>query len=64
MTITIFRVDPSNGRLTPTSHTLQVATPVCVVFVPIDRRFAAEVELRQRFARGGAIGQHHAPGRD
>jgi len=34
--VTIFRVDPSNGHLTPTSHTLQVATPVCVVFVPIN----------------------------
>jgi len=34
--ITIFRVDTSTGRLTPTSHALQVATPVCVVFVPID----------------------------
>lgn len=33
--ITIFRVDPSSGRLTPTQHALQVATPVCVVFVPI-----------------------------
>jgi len=34
--ITIFRVDPSNGRLTPTSHALKVATPVCVVFVPVN----------------------------
>ena len=33
--ITIFRVDPISGRLTPTSQKLQVATPVCVVFVPI-----------------------------
>jgi 6-phosphogluconolactonase len=33
--ITIFRVDPSTGHLTPTSHALQVATPVCVVFVPL-----------------------------
>jgi 6-phosphogluconolactonase len=32
--ITIFRVDPSNGHLTASSHVLQVATPVCVVFVP------------------------------
>lgn len=34
--VTVFRVDPSNGRLTPTSHALQVATPVCVVFVPVN----------------------------
>jgi 6-phosphogluconolactonase len=34
--ITFFRVDPSNGRLTPTSQALQVASPVCVVFVPVD----------------------------
>jgi 6-phosphogluconolactonase len=33
--ITVFRVDSSTGRLTPTSRALQVATPVCVVFVPI-----------------------------
>ncbi len=32
--ISIFRVNPDNGRLTPTSHALQVSTPVCVVFVP------------------------------
>lgn len=34
--ITVFSVDPSNGRLTPTSHALQVATPVCVVFMPVN----------------------------
>jgi 6-phosphogluconolactonase len=34
--ITIFGVDPNTGRLTPTSHAVQVATPVCVVFVPVD----------------------------
>jgi 6-phosphogluconolactonase len=34
--ITMFRVDPGNGHLTGTSHVLQVATPVCVVFVPSD----------------------------
>ena len=33
-TITVVRVDPSNGHLTATSQMLQVATPVCVVFVP------------------------------
>jgi len=34
--ITVFRVDPGNGRLTATSNAIQVATPVCVVFVPIE----------------------------
>jgi len=32
--ITVFSVDPKNGHLKATSHVLQVATPVCVVFVP------------------------------
>ncbi len=34
--ITFFRINPSNGKLTPTSQTLQVASPVCVVFVPVE----------------------------
>jgi 6-phosphogluconolactonase len=34
--ITLFRVNSSNGKLTPTAHALQVATPVCVVFAPIN----------------------------
>ena len=34
--IRVFSVDPNSGRLTPTSHTLQVDSPVCVVFVPIE----------------------------
>jgi 6-phosphogluconolactonase len=34
--ITIFHVNPDTGRLTPTPHTMQVATPVCVVFVAGD----------------------------
>jgi 6-phosphogluconolactonase len=33
--IRIFRVDPKSGRLSSTSHTIQVNSPVCVVFVPI-----------------------------
>ena len=33
--VRIFRVDPELGRLTPTSHTIEVNSPVCVVFVPI-----------------------------
>jgi 6-phosphogluconolactonase len=32
--IRIFRVDPKSGRLSPTSHSMQVNSPVCVVFVP------------------------------
>lgn len=32
--INLFRVDPDTGRLTATSHTLQVDSPVSVVFVP------------------------------
>ena len=32
--ITIFSVGSKNGHLTASSHALQVATPVCVVFVP------------------------------
>ena len=32
--INIFRVNPDTGRLATTSHTLQVDSPVCVVFVP------------------------------
>ena len=31
--VMLFRVDPSNGRLKPNSHALQVTTPVCEVFV-------------------------------
>jgi 6-phosphogluconolactonase len=33
-TIPLFKVDSVSGRLTATSHTLQVSSPVCVVFVP------------------------------
>jgi 6-phosphogluconolactonase len=32
--IRVFRVDPKSGRLTPASQTIQVNSPVCVVFVP------------------------------
>jgi len=31
--ITLFRVNPDTGKLTATSQALQVATPVCVIFV-------------------------------
>ena len=33
--IRVFRVDAKSGRLTPTANTLQVNSPVCIVFVPI-----------------------------
>ena len=33
--IRLFRVDPKSGKLTPTSQTIQVNSPVCVVFVPV-----------------------------
>jgi 6-phosphogluconolactonase len=33
--IRVFRVDRKSGRLTSTSHTMQVNSPVCLVFVPI-----------------------------
>lgn len=33
--INIFQVNPDTGRLTATSHTLQVDSPVCIVFVPV-----------------------------
>lgn len=34
-TVNLFSVDPANGRLTATSHSLNVTSPVCVVFVPL-----------------------------
>jgi 6-phosphogluconolactonase len=33
--IRVFRVDPTTGRLSATSISVQVSSPVCVVFVPI-----------------------------
>lgn len=33
-TINLFAVDAKTGRLTSTSHTVRVSTPVCAVFVP------------------------------
>jgi 6-phosphogluconolactonase len=30
--LTVFRVDPATGRLTPTSHTASLSMPVCVLF--------------------------------
>jgi 6-phosphogluconolactonase len=32
--IVLFRIDPHTGRLTPTGQKTQVASPVCLVFVP------------------------------
>jgi 6-phosphogluconolactonase len=34
-TVNLFSVDPANGRLTATSRSLNVPSPVCVVFVPL-----------------------------
>ena len=34
-TIVIFQIDPTSGRLTPTGQVLQIATPVCLRFVPV-----------------------------
>jgi 6-phosphogluconolactonase len=31
--LTVFKVDPATGQLTPTSHTATIPTPVCVLFV-------------------------------
>ena len=31
-----FRVDPNTGRLTPTGQVLEVPSPVCVTFVPVE----------------------------
>jgi 6-phosphogluconolactonase (cycloisomerase 2 family) len=31
-----FRIDPNTGRLTPTGQVLEVPSPVCVTFVPIE----------------------------
>ncbi len=33
--VNLFSVDPADGRLTATSHSLNVTSPVCVVFVPL-----------------------------
>ncbi len=32
--IVVFRIDPKTGGLTPTGDALEIASPVCVVFVP------------------------------
>ena len=31
--LVVFRVDPTTGRLTPTSNSATIAQPVCVLFV-------------------------------
>jgi 6-phosphogluconolactonase len=33
--IVVFRIDPKSGRLTPSGQVVQLAAPVCVVFVPL-----------------------------
>ena len=35
-TIVEFRINPSTGKLTPTGETLQVPSPVCIAFVPVE----------------------------
>ncbi len=35
-TVVVFRVDGKTGRLTPTGQSVEVFSPVCVEFVPID----------------------------
>ena len=35
-TIVVFRIDPATGALTPTGQSIEVPSPVCVKFVPID----------------------------
>jgi 6-phosphogluconolactonase len=34
-TIVSFQIDPTSGRLTPTGQVLQIASPVCLRFVPV-----------------------------
>ena len=34
--IVIFRIDPKSRRLTPTGQSVEVQSPVCVQFVPVD----------------------------
>jgi len=33
--IRLFRVDPASGKLTPAPQTMQVNSPVCIVFMPM-----------------------------
>jgi 6-phosphogluconolactonase len=35
--VVVFRVDQQTGKLTPTGHSIEVPTPVCVKFLPIER---------------------------
>jgi 6-phosphogluconolactonase len=35
-TVVVFKIDPSSGKLKPTGQTVQVPSPVCVKFAPID----------------------------
>jgi len=36
-TVTVFHIDSSSGRLTPTSTVLKIDVPVCIKFVPVQR---------------------------
>ena len=35
-TVVVFRVNPKNGRLTPTGEKVEVVSPVCVTFVAME----------------------------
>ena len=34
--VVVFRIDPKTGRLTATGQVLEIPSPVCLVFVPMD----------------------------
>jgi 6-phosphogluconolactonase len=34
--LVVFRIDAQSGRLTPTGQALEVGSPVCVTFVPLE----------------------------
>jgi 6-phosphogluconolactonase len=36
-TVTVFHIDSTSGRLTPTSTVLQIDVPACIKFVPVQR---------------------------
>ena len=36
-TVTVFHVDGTSGRLTPTSTVLKIDVPACIKFVPVQR---------------------------
>jgi len=36
-TIVVFKIDPATGKLSPTGHSVEVPSPVCVKFIPIEK---------------------------